>query len=88
MFNIFFALNPVLQAFIAGMVTFIVTSLGSAIVFFFKQVNKNFMDGMLGLSAGVMIAASFFSLLNPAIIISENLGFIPWLVLSIAPFYK
>lgn len=72
-----------LQVVLAGLFTWGVTSLGAAIVFFFKKVSGNLLDAMLGLSAGVMIAASFFSLLNPAINQAENLGMIPWIVVSI-----
>ena len=68
---------------IATSFTFFVTSLGSSLVFFFKKVNKNILDAMLGVSAGVMIAASFFSLLNPAIILANNLNMNAWLVLLI-----
>ena len=57
-------LNPVIQALIATMFTWFITLLGAALVFFFKNVNKNIMDGMLGFAAGIMIAASFFSLLD------------------------
>lgn len=80
MYNWFINLDCVYQALIATLFTFFVTSLGSAIVFFFKEVNKNIMDAMLGASAGVMIAASFFSLLGPAIDTSYELKIIPWLV--------
>ena len=76
----FFNLNYVLQAFLACMLTWFITSLGAAIVFFFKKVNKNLLDGMLGLAAGVMVAASFFSLLNPSLNLAEELNMIPWLV--------
>ena len=67
MFSILKELNPVLLAFIAGTATFIITSLGSSIVFFFKKTNKTINEAMLGFSAGIMIAASFFSLILPAI---------------------
>ena len=80
MLTYFFELNNVLQAFIACMVTWMITSLGAFIVFFFKKVNKTLLDGMLGLAAGVMIAASFFSLLNPALDLANELNLIPWLV--------
>lgn len=68
------------QVIIASLMTWGITSLGAAIVFFFKNVNKNILDSMLGLSGGVMIAASFWSLLNPAIEKAHSLGLIPWLV--------
>lgn len=78
-----FNYNIILLTFLATLFTFLITTLGSSIVFFFKKVNKNVLDAMLGVSAGVMISASFFSLLNPAIILSENLNMISWLVLLI-----
>lgn len=86
MFNWFINLNCVYQALIATLFTFFVTMLGAAIVFFFKSVSKNIMDSMLGASAGVMIAASFFSLLGPAIDTCYELGIIPWLITFIGFF--
>ena len=80
MVNYISNLNPVLQAFIAALFTWMVTILGAAIVFFFKKVNKNILDAMLGFAAGVMIAASFWSLLSPSIDMARNLKMIPWLV--------
>ncbi len=64
--------NPVTQALIATLFTWFVTAAGAAVVLFVKSVNKKFMDGMLGLAAGVMIAASFWSLLAPAIEMSDG----------------
>lgn len=78
--------NPVIAALIATMFTYAVTVLGAALVFFFKKVNKNIMDAMLGFAAGVMIAASFFSLLAPSINMAESLNMIPWLIASIGFF--
>ena len=80
MFDIILSLSPVCQALLAGLFTFFVTSLGAAVVFFFKNINKNIMDIMLSISAGIMLAASFFSLLNPAIDMAEALHFHTWLV--------
>ena len=68
------------QVIIACLLTCFITSLGASIVFFFKKINKTLLDGMLGFSAGVMIAASFWSLLNPSIEKAENLGMNAWLV--------
>ena len=62
------------QALIASLFTWAVTALGASIVFFFKKVNKTLMDAMLGFSAGVMIAASFFSLITPALEMAKNLN--------------
>ena len=83
MFSFFNELSPIYQALVAGCFTFIVTILGSSLVFFFKAINKNIMDIMLSISAGIMLSASFFSLLNPAISISNELKLITWLVLFI-----
>jgi len=79
-------LNPIIQALIATLFTYSVTALGAALVYFFKHVNKNLMDGMLGFAAGVMIAASFFSLINPAITMSESLNLTPWIMVTIGFF--
>lgn len=86
MVNFFLNLNHVIQALLATLFTFGVTALGSMIVIFFKKINKNFLDAMLGLSGGVMIAASFWSLLSPAIEMSYNLKMIPWLIVSLGFF--
>lgn len=83
MFSILDNVNPILAAFIATMFTFSVTAIGAAIVFLFKKVNKTLMDAMLGFAAGVMIAASYFSLLNPAIEMANNLNMIPYIVTTI-----
>ncbi len=74
----FIELNPVLQALLATLFTWFVTALGAAMVFFFKEIKRNVLNGMLGFAAGVMIAASFWSLLAPAIEMSEEMGGIPW----------
>lgn len=76
-------LDYYIQALIATLFTYFITMLGASIVLFIKKVNKNFMDAMLGFSAGLMIAASFFSLIKPAITMSESLKLIPWIVLTI-----
>jgi len=80
MFYFFQNINPIYQSLIAGLITFSVTVLGSSLVFFFRKINKNVMDTMLSLSAGIMLAASFFSLLNPAIDISNSLKLNTWLI--------
>ena len=72
--NIFLEMNVILQAFLAATFTFLITSLGSALVFCFKKVNKNISDIILGISAGIMLAASYFSLLNPAIESAKTLS--------------
>lgn len=78
MVNWFIGLNPVVQALLATLFTWGVTALGASLVFFFKTINRKVLDAMLGFAAGVMIAASFWSLLAPAIEMSENMGIIPW----------
>ncbi len=64
----------VYQAFIATMFTWSITALGASLVFLLKKINKTFMDGMLGFASGVMIAATFWSLLSPGIEMADNLG--------------
>ena len=59
--------SPILQAFYAGLFTWILTAAGAALVFFFKSSNRKTLDAALGFTGGVMIAASFWSLLSPAI---------------------
>jgi len=71
-------LDSVFQALIATGFTWFVTGLGASLVFFFKTINQKLLDGMLGFAAGIMIAASFWSLLAPAIEMSEKMGIIPW----------
>lgn len=63
----FATLAPTVQALYATLFTWGVTALGASLVFFFKRVNQKVLDAMLGMAAGVMIAASFWSLLKPAI---------------------
>lgn len=82
MFNWFINLNYIYQALIATTFTYLITLLGAAIVFLFKKINKSIMDAMLGFAAGVMIAASYFSLLSPAIEASLDLNITPWLIVS------
>lgn len=70
---------PVLQALLAGCFTWGVTALGASMVIFTRKVNQKFLDGMLGFAAGVMIAASFWSLLAPSIEMSAGMGLPKWL---------
>jgi ZIP family zinc transporter len=79
MIDAFMQLNPVMQAFLATLFTWAVTAAGAALVFMKKDVNPKVLDMMLGFAAGVMIAASFWSLLNPGIEMAEQMGQIPWL---------
>ena len=73
MVNFFSNIPVIYQALLASLFTWGVTILGASIVFFFKEIKKSIMDALLGFSAGVMIAASFWSLLSPAISMAENL---------------
>lgn len=68
--------SPVEQALYAALFTWGLTALGAAFVFFFKSINRAVFDGMLGFTGGVMVAASFWSLLSPAIEMSAGEGFI------------
>jgi ZIP family zinc transporter len=74
----FIGLNPILQALIATLFTWFVTALGAGLVFFFKTINRKVLDGMLGFAAGVMIAASYWSLLAPAIEMAEESSLPAW----------
>lgn len=75
--------NPIMQALIGTLFTWGVTALGASLVFFFKSIKKNVLNGMLGFAAGVMIAASFWSLLAPGIDMAEELGQTAWLTAAI-----
>ncbi len=79
MVNWFLNLSPIYQALLATCFTWFLTALGAAVVFFFKEINRKVLDGMLGFAAGVMIAASFWSLLAPAIDMVEEAGGVIWL---------
>jgi ZIP family zinc transporter len=72
-------MHPVMQALLATLFTWGVTAAGAALVFMKKTVDPKILDAMLGFAAGVMIAASFWSLLNPGIAMAEQMGQIPWL---------
>lgn len=78
--NWFENLNTIIQALLATIFTWGVTALGALMVCFFKEVNKKILNTIMGFSAGVMLAASFWSLLSPAIDLSEELGYIVWLL--------
>lgn len=83
MFDWLLAYSPVQQALIGTLFTWFLTALGAAMVFFFKTINKNVLNGMLGFAAGVMTAASFWSLLAPSIEMAEELGQLPWLTAAV-----
>lgn len=68
----FYTLAPVLQALLATLFTWFLTALGAVPVFFARNVNRKLLDSMLGMASGVMVAASFWSLLAPAIEMSNG----------------
>lgn len=79
MFDSFLELSPVTQAFLATLFTWGVTAAGAGLVFLRRTISQKLLDAMLGFAAGVMIAASFWSLLNPGIEMAEQMGQTPWL---------
>ena len=83
MIDYFLSFPYYIQALIATLFTWAITALGASVVFLFKKVNKNILDAMLGFSAGVMIAATFWSLLSPAIEMAEGLKMNAWVTVSI-----
>lgn len=83
MINYFCSLSPIYQALLAGIFTWFITLLGSGLVFFFKKINNTILELTLGFSAGIMIAASFFSLLDPAIAMANSLNMKNYIVISI-----
>lgn len=72
-------LNPVIQALMATLFTWFLTAMGAGFVFFFKHIERKILDGMLGFAAGIMIAASFWSLLAPAIEMAEHSPLPAWI---------
>ncbi len=74
--DFFESIDPILAALYATLFTWFLTALGASFVFFFKNMNRAVLDGMLGFTGGVMIAASFWSLLAPAIEMSSGDGFV------------
>lgn len=72
----FESIDPILAALIATTFTWLLTAFGASFVFFFKTMNRMVLDGMLGFTGGVMVAASYWSLLAPAIEMSEGEGFV------------
>ncbi|WP_167605235.1 ZIP family metal transporter [Maribellus sediminis] len=71
-FEKFLDYNPIILALFATLFTWFLTALGAGMVFFFKSIKKKVLNSMLGFASGVMIAASFWSLLNPAIEMAEG----------------
>ena len=79
----FSSISPVKGALYATVFTWLLTAFGASFVFLFKTMNRGFLDGMLGFTGGVMVAASFWSLLSPGIEMSPGEGFIKVLPASI-----
>lgn len=78
MFEYFSGLHPVYQALVATLFTWFLTAAGASLVFFFKTIERKVLDAMLGFAAGVMIAASYWSLLAPAIEMAEESSLPSW----------
>ena len=76
-------INPLALSLIATTFTYLMNLLGACTVLFFKEVSKKITDCFLSFGAGVMISASYFSLLNPAIETAEELNMLSWVVVSI-----
>jgi ZIP family zinc transporter len=76
----FLSRHPIIQALLAGLFTWALTTIGAAVVFFTRSVNRKLLDAMLGFSGGVMLAASYWSLLAPAIEIVAQRNGPTWLV--------
>ena len=74
----FLEMNAIQQALLATLFTWGVTALGASVVFVFDTVNRKMLDAMLGFAGGIMIAASFWSRLAPAIAMTEAAGGRPW----------
>ena len=72
----FESIDPILAALYASLFTWVLTAAGASLVFFFKGMNRALLDGMLGFTGGVMVAASFWSLLSPGIEMSGGEGFV------------
>ncbi|PNU19450.1 ZIP family metal transporter [Geothermobacter hydrogeniphilus] len=79
MFEFIAGFHPVTQAFLATLFTWAMTALGAGVVYVHRAPTRKMLDSMLGFAAGVMIAASYWSLLAPAIEMSEQQGWLPWL---------
>lgn len=75
----FEGIDPVWGALLATTFTWLVTAVGASVVFLFKDLSRRWLDGMLGFTGGVMVAASYWSLLAPSIDMSARMGFPEWL---------
>ena len=77
------SLNPIVAALVATTFTWLLTAFGASFVFLFKNMKRALLDGMLGFTGGVMIAASYWSLLAPSIEMAENQGIAGWIPAAI-----
>jgi ZIP family zinc transporter len=75
--------NPILLAFLAGLVTWGMTAFGATFVLFCREPSRKLLDTMLGFAAGIMLAASFWSLLMPALAMAEKGPLPPWLPVAV-----
>lgn len=83
MVDFFQGFSPYVQVLLATLFTWGLTAAGAALVFCTKTINQKMLDAMLGFAAGVMIAASFWSLIAPGLEMAEQLGYNPWLAAAI-----
>ena len=77
------SIHPLMLAFLAGLFTWAMTAFGSATILIRKNLSQRLMDMALGFSAGVMLAASYWSLLAPAVEIARETSAVPWLAPSL-----
>lgn len=80
-------IDPILAVLYVTLFTWFLTGLGASLVFFFKTMNRAVLDGMLGFTGGVMVAASFWSLLAPAIDMSSGEGFVKVMPAAVGFFF-
>ena len=83
MISFFNSFSYPMQALIASLFTFFITSLGASVVFLFKKTNPKVISILIALSAGIMLAATFWSLLEPSIEMANKLKMIPWVITSL-----
>ncbi|MCM8783709.1 MAG: ZIP family metal transporter [Candidatus Omnitrophica bacterium] len=83
MYIFFQNLTPLIQALIAGFFTWMLTAFGAFLVFLRKEFGQKTFDALLGFAGGIMISASFWSLLLPAIELSKEMEMVPWLAPSL-----
>ena len=75
--------DPIILALFAGIFTWGMTALGASLIYLRKEPSRKFLDIMLGFAAGIMLAASFFSLLGPALELAEQGSIPPWIPVAI-----